>query len=61
MASVTKKLKCGDTPYCDECTTRTNEKDSSGDEPAFLTPNVLGRCDFYMGPSETKFHPAKAY
>lgn len=61
MARATEKLKCGDTAYCDECTSRTNAKDKSGDDPAYITPNNLGRCDFYMGPNEIKVYPAKAY
>jgi hypothetical protein len=57
----TEKLKCGDTDYCDECITRTSQSDTSGREPAYITPNAEGRCDFYMGPSETRVAPEKAY
>lgn len=61
MANTKEKLKCGDTEYCDECETRTSDADTSGDNPAFVTPNEAGRCDFYMGPHEKKVHPKKTY
>lgn len=48
MSDQVQKIKCGDTPHCEECATRTSDHDTTGNAPAFITLNGMGRCDFYM-------------
>ena len=52
-----KKVCCGDTKFCGECSLYNTMQDAPKSTAQSFTLNALGRCDFYRGPSEVTAHP----